>query len=127
MELMVVIVILGLLVALVAPNFQQILQGSKRDIAIAQMANLEKTIDIYRLQKGKLPDTLEDLVSVELMTAVPKDPWGGDYQYSRTDKKRYELKCLGEDGAEGGTEESDMDITREDIHKQGGTDPTATK
>lgn len=118
-ELMVVIVILGLLVTIVAPNFTGILGKSKRDIAIAQMANLEKTIDIYRLQKGKLPDTLEDLVSAELMDSVPKDPWDGEYQYSKIDRKKYELKSLGADGAEGGTDEEDMDLTREDIHKSG--------
>jgi general secretion pathway protein G len=117
-ELMVVIVILGLLVTIVAPNFQGILGGAKMDIARSQMANLEKTVDIFRLQKGRLPDTLDELVSAGLMESVPTDPWGGNYQYSRTDKKRYELTCLGADGVEGGTEEEDMDIKREDIHKK---------
>jgi len=117
-ELMVVIVILGLLVTIVAPRFGNILEDAKVDIARTQMVNLEKTVDIFRLQKGRLPDTLDELVTAGLMESVPTDPWGGNYQYSRTDKKRYELTCLGADGVEGGTEEEDMDIKREDIHKK---------
>ena len=62
-ELMVVIVILGLLVTLVAPNFQKIFGESKIGITKAQLANIEKAIDLYRLQKGNLPDSLSDLIS----------------------------------------------------------------
>ena len=120
-ELMVVIVILGLLVTIVAPNFQKLFGGAQVDITKANMANIEKAIDIYKLQKGRLPDSLNDLISSDgdgmlPGTETPKDAWGNEYVYSRIDKKRYELMSLGADGVEGGESEDDRDIKREDIH-----------
>lgn len=122
-ELMVVIVILGLLVTIVAPNFQKIFGGAQVDITKANMANIEKAIDIYKLKNSRLPDSLADLISSDGEgmlpgTEPPKDAWGNEYVYSRIDKKRYELVSLGADGVEGGESEEDRDIKREDIHNK---------
>lgn len=121
-ELMVVIVILGLLVGLVGPNVQRFLKKGKISTAKAQMANIEQAIDSFRVEKNRLPDSLSELVTSDgdgflPGTEVPKDPWGGDYQYGKIDRKRYTLLCLGADGQEGGDDEEDRDINREDIRK----------
>jgi general secretion pathway protein G len=124
-ELMVVIVILGLLVGIVGPNVNRFLIRGKIATAKTQMANIEAAIDAYKLDKRRLPDTLNELIQGDGEgylpgSEIPRDPWGGEYRYERIDKKRYELICLGADGVEGGESEDERDIRREDIRKQPG-------
>lgn len=113
MELMVVIVILGLLVSIVAVNYDDIFKDASQGTAKAQMAHIEEAIKLYRLKHRKLPESLQDLVSDGKLESVPKDPWDGEYQYTRIDKTKFELKCLGQDQAEGG-EGADEDFTLHD-------------
>src|SRR5262249_36901344 len=49
-ELMVVIVILGMLVALVAPNVFHVQERSNGEVTRAQMANLAAAVDMYALE-----------------------------------------------------------------------------
>lgn len=119
-ELMVVIVILGLLVGIVGPNVQRYLVRGRIQTAKTQMANIEQAVDSFRLEKNRLPDQLSELVGDDGYlpgTEVPKDPWGNEYQYVKIDRKKYDLVCLGADGQEGGEDEEDRDIHREDIRK----------
>ena len=60
-ELMVVIVILGALVALVGPNVWNALTKSTHDTVEMQIRNFEKAIQLYYLDKRSLPSSLEDL------------------------------------------------------------------
>lgn len=103
MEIMVVVVILGLLVALVGPEVWNRLSTAREKTATAQMAQLHSALDLYRLDNYNYPDSLEDLVrgSGENWDGpyieegkVPKDPWGNDYIYSATDGgKNFKLSC----------------------------------
>ena len=111
MELMVVIVILGLLAGIVAMNFDKVLGNAKRDTCKINIKQLGQVVENFRLTKGRLPDSLDELVSAELINEVPKDPWGGDFQYSKTDRKKYDIKSLGADQQEGGEgEDGDIDL-----------------
>src|SRR5688572_3125225 len=60
-ELMVVIVILGGLIALVGPNVFNALFRSNNGIAEAQMSNFASAIQQYKAVNKKLPSSLEDL------------------------------------------------------------------
>lgn len=122
MELLIVIVILGLIMSLVAPDFLKRFSSSERKLAAVQMAALETALDTYRLDMGTYPKTLQELRASDaprwdgpyIPKDVPKDPWGNDYVYKvpGSNGEPYSLKSFGADGKEGG-EDTNADI----IHK----------
>ncbi|KAF1703336.1 type II secretion system major pseudopilin GspG [Pseudoxanthomonas suwonensis] len=123
MELLVVVVIIGLLVALVAPRYFQQIGKSERTAAANQIDALRKAIDSYRLDVGRFPrqeDGLQALVvrpegearwqGPYLQRGVPMDPWGNPYVYRVPGAfGDYEVLSLGRDGKPGG-EGEDADI-----------------
>ncbi|MCK5719215.1 MAG: type II secretion system major pseudopilin GspG [Thiomargarita sp.] len=121
MELLIVMVILGMLAAVVGPTLWKQLFGAQRDTAKHQISIFETTLDSYRLDTHKYPNSLEDLVKNNagnskwdgpyLKKGLPKDPWGNDYQYRKPgqDGRDYDIFSFGADGQQGG-EENDSDI-----------------
>ena len=123
-ELMIVITIIGLLAYMVAPRLMGVLGKAKPKIAAADLANLGTALELFYLDVGRYPTSEEGLrVLYEkpdtaaqwggpyLKKAVPKDPWGRDYQYKYPgDHSPYDLWSLGADGQPGG-EGEDRDIT----------------
>lgn len=103
-ELMVVIVILGTLIALVGPNVYRALFEANVGAAQAQMSTFGGQIDQYRMIEKKLPSALEDLTQTSArnphpyMDSIPVDPWGNPYEYQVIDSKTFEIRCWGEDG-----------------------------
>ncbi|MFZ4878031.1 type II secretion system major pseudopilin GspG [Janthinobacterium sp. Mn2066] len=125
LELLVVIVIIGLLAAYVGPKYFAQLGKSEVTVAKAQIEAFEKSLDTYRLDVGRYPNTEEGLAALlaappaagtkwngpYLKKAVPLDPWGHPYQYRAPGTKgEYEIISLGKDGQPGGSGE-DADIT----------------
>ncbi|MEH6822972.1 MAG: type II secretion system major pseudopilin GspG [Motiliproteus sp.] len=121
LEIMVVIVILGLLVAVVAPNVLQNQDKAMVQKARADIAILEQALDLYKLDNFSYPSTdqgLEALVSKPSGTPEPKrynsngyikrlpsDPWGTPYQYLQPGSKNpTDIFSLGADGELGGAE-----------------------
>lgn len=121
-ELLIVIVILGLLASLVAPNFFSKLASSERAVAKAQMSALGVALDAYRLDVGRYPPSLQELRESNarrwdgpyLPKDIPMDPWGYEYQYRVPGEngQPYYLFSFGADGQLGG-EDSDADIVYE--------------
>ncbi len=103
-ELMVVVVILGTLIALVGPNIWRMLFQSNVGAAKAQMAAFGTAIDQYRMENKKLPASLDDLTQADgknpnpYIDRIPMDPWGNAYEYRPQDRKTYIIKSYGEDG-----------------------------
>ena len=125
LELLVVIVIIGLLAAYVGPKYFGQLGKSQVTIARAQIEAFEKSLDTYRLDVGRYPNSEEGLNA--LMTApasaagkwngpylkkgIPPDPWGHPYLYRAPGTKaEYEIVSTGRDGQPGGSGE-DADIS----------------
>jgi general secretion pathway protein G len=106
-ELMVVIVILGGLIALVGPNVWRALTQATKDTATQQMANFGQAIDMYRATNKRFPSSLQDLLQEDPQTgenyikAIPKDPWDNEYEYKVLNNKKYQIRSFGEDGQEG--------------------------
>ena len=132
-EIMVVMVILGLLVALVAPNIMGRGDEARVTAAEAQLRNISSALDLYRLDNSHYPSTeqgLEALVEKPTgspepsnwnpegyMDAIPKDPWGNDYQYVQPGSEGpYDLYSYGADGREGG-EGVNADISVWDVEE----------
>lgn len=127
LELLVVIVIIGLLAAYVGPKYFAQLGKSEVTIAKAQMEAFEKSLDTYRLDVGRYPNTEEGLAALitapvsagekwngpYLKKGVPVDPWGHPYAYIAPGATAdFEITSLGRDGQPGG---SGLDA---DIHSQ---------
>ena len=119
-ELLIVMIILGLLAALVAPKMFQKVGTSKQKAAKAQISMLGTALDAFRLDVGAYPSTEHGLDALRknpgqgaawdgpyLSKDVPKDPWGRPYVYrSPGDHGDYDLYSLGADGQEGGEGEN---------------------
>ena len=103
-ELLVVILILGSLLALVAPNVIRSLKRSQVGVAKAQMARLGEAVTMYRLEKKHLPQTLAVLTEEDptlgeaYLDRIPDDPWGAPYGYRVLTRKKYEIHSNGDDG-----------------------------
>ena len=102
-ELMVVIVILGSLIALVGPNVWRALFESNVSTAKTQMRNFATAIDNFKMLNKKLPGTLEELTETDeknphpFIDSIPADPWDNPYEYMPEERK-YRIRSYGEDG-----------------------------
>jgi general secretion pathway protein G len=93
-EMLVVVSIIALFAALVAPSMFQ--QGDKARVVAArvQINNFEQALTQYKLSTGMFPTTEQGLEALRTKPAnlnqwegpylkkeIPKDPWGHDYLY----------------------------------------------
>ena len=124
LELLVVMVIIGLLAGIVAPRYFSQVGKSRVKAARAQIDSLDKALEQFRIDTGRLPSTEEGLAALNsappgmtnwegpyLKRAVPPDPWGHPYVYVQpgTHQNDFDLESYGRDGQPGGTEE-DADL-----------------
>jgi general secretion pathway protein G len=124
LELLVVIVIIGLLAAFVAPKYFGQIGRSKIQITKAQIESFEKGLDQYRIDTGRYPTTEAGLVALSVQPAnepnwhgpylkkgIPPDPWGKAYVYKSpgAEGREYEIVSYGADGQQGGSGD-DSDI-----------------
>lgn len=119
-ELLVVLVILTLLAGLVGPRVMGLLGGAKSKTAALQISDLEKSLEIFKLDIGRFPSTKEGLDALAARPAsvagwngpylkggVPMDPWGKPYAYiSPTANGGIEILSLGADATPGGEGEN---------------------
>ncbi len=122
-ELLVVLVILGLLAALVAPKLFPKLGKGKQAAAKAQIELLGQALDQFRLDTGRYPTSQEGLQALAanpggvekwdgpyLKKGLPNDPWGKPYHYESPGQHgEYDIISYGRDGSPGG-EGEDKDI-----------------
>jgi general secretion pathway protein G len=124
LELLVVMVIIGLLAAYVAPKYFSQIGKSEIKTAMAQIDALGKALDQYRLDVGHYPSSEQGLAALftrpdneakwngpYLQKNVPNDPWGKPYVYRQPGEHgEYDLLSYGKDGQPGGSGEA-ADIT----------------
>lgn len=120
LELLVVVVIIGVLVAYVAPRYFQQVGKSERTAALGQIDALRKAIDAYWLDVGDYPTAEQGLNALMvkpdgankwngpyLQRKVPRDPWGNAYVYRIPGQTGdFDLISLGKDGRPGGEGEA---------------------
>ena len=119
-ELLVVLAILTLLAGLVGPRVLGQLGGAKSKTAAVQIADIDKALELYKLDVGRFPSTEEGLQALVqkpatvasgwsgpyLKGALPTDPWGKPYRYQLGANGAVEIVSLGADGAPGGEGEN---------------------
>lgn len=113
-EIMVVLVIIGLIMAVVAVNVVERQKKAEIMKAKADVQNIaSQGIDAFRSMKGRYPTTEEGLrVLIQEGFLKPnqsdgtlRDPWGKEYIYlypGATHQDSYDVKSLGPDGQPGG-------------------------
>ena len=124
-EIMVVVVIIGILAALVAPAVINRIDDANIVKAKSDIRAYATALNLYRMDNFRYPSTDQGLKSLVEKPADPnvrnwkaggyiqslrKDPWGNDYVFvSPGTRGEYDLYSLGADGQPGG-EGNDADI-----------------
>jgi general secretion pathway protein G len=124
-EILVVVIIIGLLSAYVAPKFFQRVGQSKQTMARAQIEALSAALNSYRLDNDYYPTTEQNLdalwvqpedapnwIGPYMDKELPNDPWGNAYVYlspGEHNPQSFDLISYGRDGEPGG-EGEDKDI-----------------
>lgn len=117
-EIMVVIVIIGLLAAYVAPRMFSNVDRAKVTTAKQQMTGLLDAVNQYRMNNSQWPEDLEQLTEEDdrgnsFFKKIPPDPWGGEYQLDNIDGEPA-IICFGADNQQGGDEKgADFSIPEE--------------
>jgi general secretion pathway protein G len=124
-EILVVLVIIGLLVSIVAPNVLQRADEARVQKVRADFKNIETALKLYKLDNFNYPSTEQGLSAlVEKPTVepiprnwkkdgylanIPEDPWGNVYKYlnpAEFGHGEYDLYSLGADGITGGEDQN---------------------
>jgi general secretion pathway protein G len=126
LEIMIVVVIIGILAAFIAPNIIGRTDEARLTRVQQDLRSIESALKLYRLDNFRYPTTDQGLDAlVDKPTTppeprnwreggyfdrLPTDPWGGDYLYlSPGQRGEFDLYSLGADGQPGG-EGVDADI-----------------
>lgn len=113
-ELMLVVIIIGALVAMVLPRLAGRSEQARVSVARADIqSNIATGLKLFELDNGSFPSTDEGLSALlakpsnaknwngPYLEKKPNDPWGREYQYQSPGTHRssdYDLYSLGKDG-----------------------------
>jgi general secretion pathway protein G len=131
-EIMVVVIIIGLLAAVVVPQFLGRVDDARVAKAKQDIQAMESALTLYKLDNFRYPSTEQGLNALVQKPADPdirnwkeggylkrlnKDPWGHDYQYAYPGSQgEFDLYSFGRDGQAGG-EGPDADIGNWNLDK----------
>lgn len=118
-ELMVVLVILGVLAALIAPKLMDRPDEARVIAAKQDIATLVQALKLYKLDNLRYPSTEQGLQALltkpvtepvpgnwkgsGYLERLPKDPWGNPYLYLHPGRQgEYDVFSYGADGQTGG-------------------------
>ena len=112
LELMIVISVIIILVSVALPQYQKTVLHARETVLKDDLHKMRDLLDQYSADKGKLPQTLDDLVSAGYMREVPKDPI--------TENKDWVL-ATGDDpySTQGGTGVTDVHSASGDVSSEG--------
>ena len=129
-EIMVVVVILGILAALIAPNVISRIDDAQGTKVQQDIRAIESALKLYRLDSFRYPTSQEGLDALVTppqdpgqkwpeggyLDHSPKDPWDRPYVYEQPGKNgSFDIYTLGRDGQPGG-EGPDADVGSWDLH-----------
>jgi len=119
LEIVIVFVLLAGIMAYVVPKIFEQSKRAEAAQAKIKLQNLAGQIEMYKLEVGKYPGSLQDLMKAPGGTENKwngpyvknpdelKDAWGNDYKYAVPGQgKAFDLVSLGADGQVGGDGEN---------------------
>ena len=118
-EIMIVVVIIGILVGLLAPKIMDRPDQARVVAARSDIQALLQALKLYRLDNATYPSAEQGLMALVkkpetgnipnnwkpggYLDRVPKDPWGGEYQYLNPGiQGEIDILSYGADGKPGG-------------------------
>jgi general secretion pathway protein G len=131
-EIMVVVVILGILAALIAPNVISRIDEAQVTKVKQDLRAIESALKLYRLDRFRYPTSEEGLNALVTrpsdasvpwpqggyLDRLPTDPWNRPYLYLQPGNNgEFDVYTLGRDGQQGG-EGLDADIGNWEASKQ---------
>ena len=84
LELMIVISIIIILAAVTLPQYQRTIMHTRETVLRNDLRTMRSLIDQFAADKGRLPQSLDDLVSDGYMREVPIDPFTGQKDWAIT-------------------------------------------
>jgi len=106
-ELMLVVIIIGVLAAMVMPRLVGRSEQARVAAAKADITTISLALDLFEMDIGYYPDTLDDLRKKPgagdlwkgpYLKKDPKDPWGREYEYEKASEEGdYKLCSKGPD------------------------------
>ena len=118
-EILVVVIIIGVLVSMIAPQFLGRVGLSKQAVAQAKLVEIEKAIVIFSYDYERWPVNLDELTSrpadideakwnqPDIKAKNLLDPWGRQFIYTQPGEHgSFDLYSLGKDGQQGGEKEN---------------------
>lgn len=96
-EMMIVLIIIGVLIAGGIWLYFGYIEGAKVTKAKAYITTVQGQLDAYYAEKSKYPTTLDELTDAGVQasnasTLTATDPWGQNYKYNSTDGKSYKVE-----------------------------------
>lgn len=73
-ELLVVLAIMALVLSIAAPRYFDSHERAKEAVLRSDLRTMRESIDKFKADTGRLPQTLEELVSARYLRSVPVDP-----------------------------------------------------
>ncbi len=98
LELMIVVAIVGILVTLAIPSFQQSTMKAKEAALKQNLFTMRAVLDQFYADRGDYPESLETLVEEKYLRAIPVDPFT---RSSTTWDEIYEEQEEGDDSPAG--------------------------
>jgi len=74
LELMIAMFILIILISVAVPSYQRAIQGARESVLKENLWQMRRAIDQYYADKGKPPQSLDDLVTAKYLRERPIDP-----------------------------------------------------
>jgi general secretion pathway protein G len=84
LELMIVISIIIILAAVTLPQYQRTIMHTRETVLRNDLRTMRSLIDQFAADKGRLPQSLDDLASDGYMREVPVDPFTGQKDWAIT-------------------------------------------
>ena len=81
LELMIVISIIIILAAITLPQYQKTIMQTREAVLRDDLRKMRSLIDQFAADKGRLPQSLEELVSAGYMREIPVDPFTGKKEW----------------------------------------------
>jgi general secretion pathway protein G len=112
LELMIVISIIIILASVALPQYQKTIMHARETVLRDDLFKMRSLLDQFAADKGKLPQSLDDLVTDHYLREVPKDPI--------TDNKEWAI-VTGDDpfSTEGSTGVTDIHSSSGDVSTEG--------
>ena len=81
LELMIVISIIIILAAITLPQYQKTIMATREAVLRDDLRKMRSLIDQFAADKGRLPQSLEELASSGYMREIPADPFTGKKEW----------------------------------------------